>query len=227
MSDISNRRLSKHSLLRRLTEEAKVAYVAERRLWKGSRNGDQQQYAPSKKMDDCWPKIAQALLSNGVFDCRTYMRVQFDACHARALCPEPRACYGPKAIARWRAYMADESGKLATEIALALRLNVDQFEQEMSRAVSLGASIGWREIDAVRFVLLDSRNKLSALFRYCMAAQRGLEVVADRYFEAAVQDYLFCRSQYDEIWEQAISSDLRRTADELLAGSVAALNGVH
>jgi hypothetical protein len=210
-----------------LAQEAKEAYVAERRLWKGSRNGDQQHYKPSEKMADCWPKIAKTLLDNGIFDCASFMRVQFDSRSARALCPEPRACYGPKAVERWQAYVADESGDLAKEIALSLRFNYSQFQQECQRALSIGAAAGWNELDSVKFVLLDSQNQLSVMFRYCMAAQRGLETVADRYFEVAVRDYLLSRTQYDEIWAEAISQELRQTADELLNSGAVALNGVH
>jgi hypothetical protein len=73
--------------------------------------------------------------------------------------------------------------------------------QNVLDAVEDGDAETMSEEDVVCSVLCDSVQPLSWLFRYCWAADRGMQDLMDEYLPAAACEYLFAPDYYDQVWK--------------------------
>ena len=229
MTKQEKRKLSRFSIVRQLTKRVRKEYVKQRRLWRGSRDGDQQHYKPSDRDEVCFERLAELLCAAEIMDVEAFMQVQFGRDREYlAHVPQPKQLCGPTALKRWFDHLETSAANENREIRLTLGVNLERFSVELHRTIAMGRPLGWALLDAVRYVLLDPESRLSGLFRYSMAVQHHLDDVAEQYYAAAQLEYGTNRQLYDEVWAEAISNELKQavSASPTDGAAAATIKGV-
>lgn len=157
-----------------------------------------------------WPKAAKLCLAEQM-DPGTFVSAQFAA--GRGSIPSPAHLTGPNAVARYV--------RVSASVPLTLR-------QALASQMSLlKEETAWRQLQrevsqhvAARSVLCDRNLDLSGLFRYVIAVKAGQVDIADRYRDAALQQYVLQREAYDQTWASMIPEDLRNYACEFIKSIV-------
>lgn len=95
-----------------------------------------------------------------------------------------------------------------------------EFQQaELGRVLHwFGSFSGIVDIDEnklKRMALRDESCSLSALFRYCLAVSEEYEDIAEKFFDAALTQYLMSSREYDKIWGDWIPQSFRDVANRL------------
>ena len=209
------RRRSEHTMVAEIAELAKLAYIEERRSWHGTRGGKRGEWTPSAVWDDAWKKLATCAILNQVPSIGAFIHVQFEARGKRAHCPTPKQCYGPVAIRRWEEYWdsEDQEDRLY-DLRLAFNFQKDEFQRQTVRAERMNKIVDetWTDEEMQTGVLLNETNSLNVLARYCLAVVEGFPDIAKRYQRAALLQYVFARTLYDEVWQEWIPDQLRTEA---------------
>lgn len=223
MTKQEKRRLSRFSIVKQLTKRVRKEYIKHRRLWRGSRDGDQQHYKPGERDEICFERLAEMLYAAEIMDVEAFMQVQFGRDREYlSHVPQPKQLCGPAALKRWFDHVETTAANENREIKLTLGVNLERFSVELHRTIAMGRPLGWSLLDAVRYVLLDPESRLSGLFRYSMAVQHHLTDVAEQFYAAAMLEYGTNRQLYDEVWAEAISNELKQAASVGTAGTSAA-----
>lgn len=223
MTKQEKRKLSRFSIVRQLAKRLRKEYGKQRRLWRGSRDGDQQNYKSSDRDDVHFERLADLLYAADIMDAEAFMQVQFGRDREYlSHVPQPKQLCGQAALKRWFDHLETSAANENREIKLTLGVNLERFSVELHRTIAMGRPLNWSLLDAVRYVLLDPESRLSGLFRYSMAVQHHLDDVAEQYYAAAMLEYGTNRQLYDEVWAEAISQELKQAASAGATGKPAA-----
>jgi hypothetical protein len=156
-----------------------------------------------------WPAIA-ALLVREQFNPATYLQVQFQETNGRAS-PRPPQLLSNEAVGRYRAYLlrADE----------ILKKDLERGAQHFNRRLhQLATARGTQEQKIITALMDEVTVQACVLYRYCVAAKFNITLAMQRYYAAALQQYLFQADLYDRAWGTEIIPDqLRQEAQRLRA----------
>ena len=143
----------------------------------------------------------------------------FSASRCRRRMPEMTALYSEKIWAQFRAEFNSPEKQRAVDrrLELALQHEKGQLRLAATRAI-LAAKASRKMHDRSRASLqrhaLHSHYEMSALFRYCVAAQEGLKDVADFWRGQAQAQYLPYSSAYDRTWGDLLPANEFRLKGE-------------
>ena len=170
-------------------------------------DGGQDQWGGRHK--PIWPTVANVLLREQ-FDPATYLQVQFQETNGRSS-PKPSQLVSNEAIARYRAYLlrADE----------ILKKELERAEHHLHRRLmQLALARGTQEQKIITALMDETAVQACVLYRYCVAAKFNIAVAMQRYYSAALQQYLFQADLYYRAWGLEIIPDhLRQEARRLRA----------
>lgn len=201
-------RRSPHAIREELSALLRQAYIDERKNWHRGRGGEVENYRPSNKWNDVWPRMADFFLKHQIENYRAFIHVQFTKHGNLSCCPTPKACYGPAALRRWEKYKPNKR-----TIEMALRLQSIKLQEELQKYTNWQKDWTQRQVETM--VLYDHDNGLTALFRYCGAVKIERDDIADVYHYAALLQYLFGQEIYNEVWGDLIPQSLKDEARRL------------
>jgi hypothetical protein len=211
---------------RALDDEARAEYCAAVRAFllrtRGvrSRYGDRPlpvwdggETADGRRHTAVWPKVAGFVRRHGL-DLGRLVRCVFAAravgtAGGAALGPPPppTMLYSAEALRLYRAD-ADRRHDADRESARAeLCSQAEAFRAALVLRSALRAA-GWSAEEVARSVVGDEALPLSALFRFCVAAQEGYQDLADRYFRPALRQYTAGRALCDDVWGERLPAAL-------------------
>ena len=162
--------------------------------------------AMDKKYSTCWFKIMSFARENEL-DPETLIRSVFQTWQ-RVFAPMPNQFYNDQALLAYRVTLRTQHD----QVRQAFRSQQFACSRELWELTDTQpeASLSSRQ----RSVLLSRTVAMSALFRYCLACTQKYVDIADKYYEAAVRQYVPCADCYDEIWGELIPAEFRATAKE-------------
>jgi hypothetical protein len=147
-----------------------------------------------------WPKLAKLLLEIGAGPV-LYIRAQVSC---GKLGP-PNTLLSQRAIARYQAFVVDEAkriGEAMTSENLEAKVALDQ--RRLSRPDE-PVAVAWHAI-------LHLPLQLSPLWRFCTAIMCGFNAEANRWRDAALDQYLVFPAAYDRHWIEILPERLRAEA---------------
>lgn len=152
-----------------------------------------------------WPKIAAKLLEINA-EPLSYILAQFQGTGGVEP-PRPNQLFNDAAIARWRNY------ELLVGTMVRQKVQSD-FNQVGLHTQPLVGKLGWPYEKALNYVLRDAKIQISPLIRYCQAIAHNLDV-ANWFRDAALMQYLFQATYYDECVPGGVPADLRADAEAI------------
>jgi len=168
------------------------------KIWDGGTD------AMGRKHRSVWDKVA-VLLSNSEIriDPEKFVKAQFE--YRDTLDPpRPNILLSKVAFNKYREFCS----KRAPDIKASLETQKQQFRLLLyKRQFLYNEDIA----TAADFILVDKTAALSALFRYCIARQINREAMTELWHDAALEQYLPDRSEYDISWGNLIPDEIRTT----------------
>ena len=185
------------------------AYNAERDHWYCLRGRD---VAPYQGEPELWQKMAQFMLTNRISNYLAFISQQFQALGNGATCPSPTHVFGPATLARWKG-----DRERVPKARAAAKLDLHLLKATTGRALLEAKSFArvghWAAEVVDDYVLLDTENELTPLFRVCLGAKLGKSDVVDDFFDRAVIEYLFSQEALDQEWGDLIPDEIRVAAE--------------
>lgn len=158
-----------------------------------------------------WPRIARFMLQHRVHPLY-FIRAQFWSTKPGRRMPMPNQFYNDQALENYHRF-------LATRTPEALRAIAESEKRAVyGVATPFVETLGWDWKKAIRYALGDlAAIGVSALTRFCVAAQTELPDVAERCRDRALLQYLWESDVYNAVWGDQIPEDFRQEAEELRA----------
>ncbi len=171
--------------------------------WDGG-DGDTASYEP------IWPKVARVCLE-GQMDPGAFVSSQFDRTgKGSERIPLPNILLGERAVDRYQTHQAGAVERLRRALNVQMiAFSEETKSREHERNLSTTA--------AAETVLRDRTFDLSGIFRYCLAVKGKAPVAAEKFFDSAVQEYVFQRRAYDAAWGDLIPDALKTAAAAFFA----------
>ncbi len=204
--------------LRKLAIAIRQEYIRCRRRFESSRTGIASNWRPGPVLDGSedrlgnkhkpiWPQIAKCFCDNKI-NALDYINACF--WNAKFSPPTPKQLMAAKNLDWYQ-----ESQRMAAEEAETIFKSMCEFcKTEILRSPFKGPNK-----EAMTAVLLDDDLPLSALFRYCLAINEDVEIVAATYKAQAVLEYMRNPELYDAVWGDAwIPKRFRDEAETLWIG---------
>jgi hypothetical protein len=161
------------------------------------------------KFTAIWPKIASFMLQHQV-DPAVYLHVQFAETAGRSL-PKPSMLISPESLTRYQAYLQRASDILVQDKdRSAMHVQRRLLQQESARG----------SVEQKTHTVLMDETVVHAepLFRFCLGFKFGINRVIERYYQAALHQYVFQQHLYDAAWgTDFIPEKLRQDANQLRA----------
>lgn len=219
----------------------KQTYVFERSFLEQFNGGKEYRPSPSydgkskwdtpeeKPMQNAWAAMYAKVLSETGKDPSTYVRILFRVLRGSAIAiPTLKQLTSPKMLLLVEEYLQER-----------VRDMREQFVAEGQRAktaITIGQrGTGYPLSLAVYYAIVDDRNGLSSLFKYCLAVETAeacrkrdpddphcekLDRLAARWEFYAAMDYTLFPEDYDEVWGSTIPSSFRVAAEDLIRRAV-------
>lgn len=122
----------------------------------------------------------------------------------------------PSVLIRAEMLAAYESQPRPTASEFAVEFTIQQEAARLQIYRLRDYNMGLSERELYYYTLLDHSISMSALFRYCLAHQLEMHDVVDRFFAAALDQYLDEHELYERVWGSLIPQSLKDTAREIL-----------
>ncbi len=151
-----------------------------------------------------WPKIAETIARCDA-DPFVFIRAQFYAVK-RATPPPPNICHGDAAIRCWELFRDTTRRDITNKI----ESDINQIQIHM---LPFTVNLNWSDDKALDYTLRDPNCGTSPLVRYCYAVAASLPVAAE-FHERALLQYMFQMSDYDNVLQDRIPSQLKAEARE-------------
>ncbi len=148
-----------------------------------------------------WEKIARFVIEKRISPNR-FIEAQFRGRSAAP--PEPGTLCSEFAL---RVY----AGYEAAEIPTLQRLFRHQKEQLFLETIKF-RPLHWPDAQMYSAILQNTQVGMSALFRYCVAVQKGVNEVVDLFRTTASIQYLASPTAYDQVWGELIPEEMRALA---------------
>lgn len=201
--------------MRLVAQDIRTEYVRGRRAWESNKGVViVKPYIPGQRLDSpvydsndelltesLWVRAAKFLLGAG-FDPLACVNSMFTDAFNSSRTPWPESLISPCSSRIFE--IATEESRRQLPAAFA-------FQQQLCRRTTCLIREDEELAGAALFsrVLLDDTNGLSPLFRYCLARSVGLNVASDRFFKAALLQYLVHTDTYDKVWDNWVPQSLR------------------
>lgn len=143
---------------------------------------------------------------------RRLVQALFDKRSAKP--PLPTHLLGDAVRSRYEALFSKES----SDILRTFQAQKETLKLGLFLVSPLKQRSNFNDDDLLRVVLLDLTARLSALFRYCLAVDRGLDSVSSAFLQDALEQYISYPDSYDLIWRGWIPDSFRATARDLMEG---------
>lgn len=215
MSESKKKRLphppgyEKEQLLEQISNRVRTAYIRCRRASVEQRTRRRSKYGGSGSLHwdpaegstrkSVWLQIANTLLAGGCLDPEGFVAAQFDG-----MTPTPPMMLQPSASViyeKWR-----DCGELeARGLLVSETLQFTRHVADAQRWYPTDTSS--REI--WEYVLYDFENRLTPLFRYCIAVSEDMVGVAEYFVDAALTQYLTKPQIYESSWGERIPAKMR------------------
>jgi hypothetical protein len=220
----------------RYLDQVRECYVQERTRWESLKAGRPVEYfaprsydgAPALTVDgdpeatvsaarpNVWSDLYEALRKHNI-DPIAYVRLVFSMLQRElARAPEPQQLVKSKYLDLWTRY----KDRIADQFQIALNVENDLLRRNFACYREVGVS---PEISHYR-ILLNKTIPLSPLLRYCVARHLNsarFDKVAEKFKDAAMDQYMRHPDQYRSIWGRLIPADFHdlvvRTYPILLA----------
>jgi len=161
-------------------------------------------------------RIVEGLIRDNI-PIEIYVRAQFVALDGAEQPPAINTLGSPEARKRYHTALREMPDMVRIALAVAIRTYAAEVNNRVYRTFPLTPEQAWAS------VLDNLQIALPALFRYCMAlkiaAQRGLNDVrvfteiAERFYDAAVLQYILVPYAYDSAWRDFLPPDFARNAE--------------
>ena len=162
-----------------------------------------------KQCRPVWPRLARRIVELGA-DPQRFIAAQFWAMSGRRT-PMPNQMYNDVAVKNYEQFITNIEGELTRQYSIELR-------SITTAMVSVRSRLKWSYDKAMSYALDNmSRVQASALTRYVVAHDAGLEDIATYYHDAALRQYTFQQEAYDAAWGDRIHTEFRREGTELRA----------
>ena len=202
-------------LVQRFARRIRAAYVRARRLALTQRSRTPSNYGrnplhwddkPGKKKQRIWERLAEHIIGNSCDDPEGFIAAQFEYGD-----PNPRQLLSPRAAVKYQEW----KDRCVEELTGQLNSETLQFASQV-RAVSQ-----WHPHKDVpekvwQYVLYDTNNRLSPLFRYSLAVAENIDGVAAQFLDAALSQYVVKMAAYDAAWRDRVPAELRQRAMQII-----------
>lgn len=211
-------------LLRVTAEKCRDAYIVHRQAWESTHNAKKQaqSYKPGVKWDGgtdpedgrvykpVWDSLAKFVLKHRL-DPYEMMATRFKIAAAVRHAPFPNQIACDRYLESYRG----DQPICSTSTLKSTKLS--EFEFCAVEMLMTAEGYGGSKRDLWLTVLLNPKIALSALSRYCIAANAGIGEVLEAVYGDAAAQYMLCPDQYDQAWFDVLPDDFRQSARRLYA----------